>query len=183
MLSSRFRPVVAVPVLVILAILLAPVASASANGDAVEIFRSREGSYEIVVRVLPEEPVVGIVHFSITPLEASTALPVTDAEILIVANDQRGQPKYQARALNTPASPQNYDANITFESAGSWTLVIEVQSDRLGEVTVTGPLAVAKQSIGPGSSGGVVFLVLLVVLVGGSFYVWYSARHRRAASG
>ena len=181
-MNSRLCTVTVGLALTTLAVLLMSADSASAHGDAGEIFRGREGSYEIIVRALPEEPVVGSVHLSITPLEASTALLVTDAKILIIANDQRGQPTYQARALNTPDSPQYYDANITFESVGVWTLVIEVQSDQLGEITVTVHFEVEEQSIGPGGAGGVVFLVLLAVLVGGSLYVWHSARRQRVAS-
>ena len=162
---------------------LAPAEGASANGHAVEIFRGREGSYEIIVAILPEEPVVGTVHFSVTPLDAVTLLPVTDSEIVIVANDSGGEPTYQTRALNTPKSPQHYEANITFESAGRWTLEIEVKSDDLGEVTVTVPLNVGEQSITPGGSGAVVFLVLLAVLAGGAVYVWHSARRQRRATG
>lgn len=158
---------------------LAPFESVSANGHAVEIFRGNEGSYEIIVRILPEEPVVGTVHFSITPLDAVTLLPVTDSEILIVANDSGGEPTYQARALNTPKSPQDYEANISFESAGRWTLEIEVKSDDLGEATVTVPLNVGKQSIPPSGWGAIVLLAVVAVLVGGAIYVWHSGRRQR----
>ena len=101
---------------------------AAANGDAIEIFRGREGQYEVIVGIQPEDPVVGTVHFTITPLDSSSSLPVTDAEIVIVANDQSGNPTYQARAINTPDSPQYYDANITFETPGTWTLLVSLQS-------------------------------------------------------
>ena len=96
-LNPRLCTVTVGLALTTIAVLLMSADSASAHGDAGEIFRGREGSYEIIARALPEEPVVGSVHFSITPLEASTALPVSDAKILIIVNDQRGQPTYQAR--------------------------------------------------------------------------------------
>ena len=168
--------------LLIMLLALPPSTRASANGDAVEIFRAREGPYEVVVGIQPEKPVVGTVHFSVTPLDASTSLPVTDAEIVIVANDKRGKPTYQARALNTPSSPQYYDANITFESAGAWTLLVSVRSQEVGEATFTVPLTVEGQSITPGLAGTFVFLALLAVLTGGALYVWHSARRRHRAA-
>ena len=105
-------------------------ASVSANGNTVEILRTVEGSYEVVVGVLPERPTVGVVHFSIAPLGRRARLPVTDAQVLIVANDEQGVPTYQAPALNTPSAPQYYDANITFESRapGTWSSMFGVQS-------------------------------------------------------
>ena len=160
---------------------LSSVDRASANGEAVEIFRGREGPYEVIVAVLPEQPVVGTVHFSITPLNAATLLPVGDAKIVIVANNPRGEPTYQARALNTPDAPRYYEANITFESPGAWTLEIEVQSDDLGNVTITVPFDVGEQAIDPGSAGALVLLLVVMALVGGSLYVWYSARRLRRA--
>ena len=160
-------------------LLLQPAGQLFGNGDTVEIYRGRQGSYEIIVGILPGEPRLGTVHFSITPLDFATLLPVADAEIIIVAKDQQGMPIYQARALNTPEFPQYYDANITFESAGFWTMVVDVSEDELGEATVQIALAVEVQSIGAGKYGGLVFLIVFLVLIGGALYVWYSSRRLR----
>ena len=161
-----------------------PVASsdrANAHGDAVEIFRGREGRYELVVGVQPARPAVGTVHFSLTPLDGATSQLVTDAEIVIVASSQ-GEDSYQVRAVNTPASPRYYDANITFEAPGIWTLDVRVDSPELGGATFTLRLNVENQSIGPGVGGSVIFLIVFLVLVGGGVYVWYSGRRQRQAS-
>ena len=160
-----------------------PIGRASANGGAAEIFRGRAGSYEIVVAILPEKPVVGTVHFSVTLRDIRTSEPVTDAEVDIVAHDPSGQPMYQARALNTPGSPQRYEANISFESPGTWTLAVAVQSERLGSGEVTVPLEVEERAIGPGQVGSVVWLVVVAVLVGGAVYVWHSSRRAQRAAG
>ena len=154
----------------------------SANGDTVEIYRGQEGLYQIIVGVLPEKPVVGAVHFSVTPLEAATSELVADAEVLIIAGNPEGVDTYQALALNTPSSPRYYDANITFEQVGMWTIRIELQSPSLGREVVTIPLDIQEQAITPFSSGGIVFLAVLAILAGGAFYVWRSARRARAAS-
>lgn len=166
-----------VPLAMLLALAFSDVASA--NGDAVEIFRGRGGPYEVVVRILPEKPLVGTVHISITPLDAATSLTVTDAEIIVVADDERGKPTYQARALNTPASPQYYEANITFASPGKWTLRVEVESETLGKATVAAPLEIGENPLPSGTPGTLIWLLVFFTLVGGATYVWYSTRRAR----
>ena len=128
--------------------------------------------------VLPYPPKVGHVHFSITLSDAETSLDVTDAEVTIVANDEGGEPTYQARALNTPQEPRFYTTNISFRAAGSWSLEVRVDSPRLGATTFSVPMEVEIQSIAAAPEGTLVFIGLMVVLVGGATYVWYSARRR-----
>ena len=172
-------------IVVIVALTLALVPGARAlgdDGDAVEIFRGRQDSYEVAVAIRPESPEVGAVHVMVTLLEAATSRPVDDAEIVIVAHDEQGRPTYQVRALNTPSSPQPYVANITFKSPGAWTLLVQVESEELGQATVSAPLTVIEQSITPSAAGAFVLLGVVAVLAGGSFYLWYSARRRRRAS-
>ena len=178
---SPFWWFVTISGLISVVIVLTTTTNALAHGNTKEISRANEGSYEIIVRALPKKPVVGTVHFSITPMDASVNQTVTDAQILIICNNNEGEPTYQARALNTPSSPQYYDANITFKSSGQWTLVIKVQSSRLGESTITVPLNVADQAIGPGNSGTVVFLIMLVILVGGALSIWHIARRQKTS--
>lgn len=158
-----------------------PPGPAYADDGAVEVYRGQEGSYELVVRVLPEAPTVGTIHFSLSPLNASTKSPVDDVEIVLVADNPEGKPTYQARVLNSPADPQNYKAGIKFEEAGDWMLRIDLSSDKLGDARFNVPLEVAELRIEPGTEGGVVFLVVFVVLVGGAAYLWYTVRRRRKA--
>ena len=157
-------------------------APALSNGAAVEIFRGRDGAYEVVVAILPEEPTVGTVHFSITPSVAETSVPVTDAKIIVVAIDPENEPAYQARALNSPDSPRSYDANITFESQGTWTVSVEIRSDGAGDATVVFPLELGPQPLESSPAGAVVLLAVMAVLIGGGVYVWYSSRRRRQAT-
>lgn len=152
----------------------------SAHGDATEIFRGTEGAYELVLAVQPEETVVGTIHITITPFDAATSMLVDSAEIVIVAHDPEGAPTYQARAINTPASPEYYDANITFESDGEWTLMVSVDHATLGKATFSVPLGVGELPVPAGSGGAVVWLFVLVVLAGGATYVWRTSRRRTA---
>ncbi len=153
---------------------------ALANGGGTEIFRARQGAYEIVVWVQPERPVVGAAHLTITPLNAETSVPVLEAEINIVANDPQGVPTYRVRALSAPLSLQYYDANITFDSSGDWTLSVSVEHSTLGRAMVDVPLHVDEQPLGPSLAGTIVWLAVISILAGGAAYVW--SKQRRAAA-
>ena len=153
---------------------------ALANGDAVEIARSRQGQYELVVGIQPETPRVGTIHFSFVPLDASTSLPVTNAVIVVVASTKSGRLAYESRAVNAPSAPQYYDANLTFEEAGEWTLSVSVRSPQLGQAKFEIPFVIQEDMSGPGTEGALVLLAVVFILAGGATYVWHSARRRRA---
>ena len=149
---------------------------ALAGGDVAEIFRGRAGAYEITLGVLPEEPALGRVHFSVTVSDAETSQPITDAEVVLVAVDEAGREEYQSRALNTPDDPLCYDSNITFESAGHWTIRVEVDSASAGKASVDVPLEISEPPLTPGLAGTVLFVAVLAVLTGGGLYLWRSSR-------
>ncbi len=176
--AGRQAGVVAAAVALLTALALGLPDSARAQVEAKEIFRHRQGGYEMGLAVLPYPPKVGHVHFSITLSDVETSSDVTDAEITIVANDEGGEPAYQALALNTPQEPRFYEANISFRAAGSWSLEVKIDSPRLGATTFSVPMEVEIQSIAAAPEGTLVFIGLMIVLVGGAAYVWYSARRR-----
>ena len=150
-----------------------------ANGSGAEIYRGREGEYEVIVRVQPDRPVVGAIHFTITPLDTDTLVPVVHAEIDIVAYDPQGMPRYRVRALNPPLALQYYDANITIDSPGLWTLLVHVRSDSLGLATFTVPVHVDERALAQTAAGTIVWLVVLATLVAGSGYLWCRGRRLR----
>ena len=150
---------------------------------AVEIFREVDGQFEIVVAALPEKPNVGTVHFSVTPLEAATGAVVSDANVTLTVRRGPDRRPIVARAVNTPAARQYYDANIKFSAAGDWSMTAEVRSDELGEATVEMPLIIDPQRIPPNSAGGYVLLGIVILLVGGAVHLWLSSRRARARRG
>jgi hypothetical protein len=160
--------------------LLPGVRPALGHERAVEIFREVDGQFEIVVAALPENPVVGTVHFSVTPMEAATGAVASDANVTLTVRRGPDQRPIVARAVNTPAAPQFYDANVTFATAGDWSMTVDVQSDELGEATVEVLLRVDDQRITPNSAAGYVFLGVVALLVGGAVHLWLSSRRARA---
>lgn len=149
---------------------------ALANGGSFEVFRGTDGPYEISVGVLPMDTAVGTVHFSVSVADLQRSVPVADAEVVLVASDESGEPIYQARAVNTPISPLYYDANITFRSAGQWTIRVDIDSGELGPASVNVVLDVTEPSLTPGIAGSILFLSVTLVLVGGGLYVWRSSK-------
>jgi len=161
------------------AMVLASSDTVSADGHALEIFRDQAGPYEVTVSVQPVMPRVGPVHFLVTLTDAATALQANDAKVTILASHEPTQLAYWTRALNTPQSPQLYEANISFQAAGVWTLEVEVLTDGLGPATFSVPLEVDVLAITPATGGALVLLGVVVILVGGSAFIWYSARRQR----
>ena len=164
----------------IVSIMFPVLGQAHANGNSLEIFRTREGLYEILVGVQPETPVVGTVHLTITALDAANSVPVTDAEINITAYDPHDKPVYRVRALNSHLAPNYYDANITFEAPGDWKLFVEIESVVFGSVMVVVPIHIGNQILGPSFAGTVTFAIVIFVLLSGSLYLWNKQRqHNR----
>ena len=180
---SRWTLAVIILTLIALGVQAAPglVGHALAHGDVerLEIFRGREGLYLIIVGVQPEKPTIGIIHFSVTPLDAETMLPVDDATITVIAINEQGEPTFQAPALPSPDSSLYYDANINFTESGAWGLLVKLESEQFGEATVTMPLEIGSPPVLPGGVGTIVFVIMLAILVGGIVYVWYSARRKQ----
>ena len=181
-LDGRVNAAILVSVLALLAWAVAtapgPV-SAQTEAEPRELFWGRSGPYEIFVGIRPNEPLVGTIHFLVTALDATTRETVADARVLIVAIDEDGVPTQQSLAVNTPRSPDLYEANIAFSEPGRWMLRVDVQSDRMGEASFDVPLEVRPAPVSASLSGAIVFAGVLFVLVGGTLYLWYSARRTR----
>ena len=150
-----------------------------AHGDGTEIYKQLGGNYELRVSALPDRPVVGIVHITVSPFDAESGRIVPNAQINIVAYDELGNPQYRARAVNTPAAPEYYDANFTMKSEGNWVLVVETQSDDLGFATFNVPIFIGPQKYTPGLGGIIIWLLVVMAFTGGATYIWHSSHRAR----
>ena len=183
-LSGAFGPVLAGLLLLFAVgafVLSVGAPEVSANGDTLEIYRTREGPYEIAVGILPRIPKVGTVHFSVTPLDAETALPVVRAVVTLTAKDSDGNAVYFVRAVNSPAARQYYDANILFEESGLWLIEVGVDSESLGESTVLVPLDIEEAAISEGLTGTIVWAVFIGVIAAVGLYLWRRQSRRNSA--
>ncbi|PKB62103.1 MAG: hypothetical protein BZY79_00240 [SAR202 cluster bacterium Casp-Chloro-G4] len=156
--------------------------NAEANGESLQIFRGPGGPYEIIVGVLPHKPKVGLMHLSVSVLDPETGRPVDKAVVMIIANDTEGEPTYQSPALQNPAEPQFYEANISFFTPGQWSLLVKVDTEQKGYGEATVPIHISPTSLNPGPEGLVVLSLIVFGISGGVIYLGWSSRRKRAAT-
>lgn len=172
-----------------LATLAAPSASAqspeAAEPEVAEavtrgIYLVEQGPHRVTVQTIPSVPAAGTVHFVVTPTLIADGSAVTSAIVLIVVDDDQGEPTYQSLALNPPDRSNQYTANILVKKAGDWTVRVNLQIGG-DELVLSFPLEVIERSITGGIAGTISFFVVLAVLLGGAGYLAWSSRRRRAS--
>ena len=167
---------IAWPALAALLALLAAAAPASAvaHGEGAIVFEGTDGAFEVTVRVLPYPPAArGSVHFAVTPFDPDTKALILGVEVDLILLDSEGNEIYRTRAVNSPMDLQFYDANLTIESAGEWTLRVDLLHEDRGSASFTVPLTVIEQALPPSGAAGYVFLGVVLFLLGGSIYLWF----------
>ena len=165
----------------LLAGLTATGARAQSDESFDPLFKRSVGNFEVGVRWLPPAPQVGYVNIAVRPTVAATGEPVTDARVIIVAEEAVDEPVFEVVAVNNPDSPAIYRANMKFEEAGNWILRIQIDSPAVGQADFRAPLVALPPPIEPGLEGGWVLLGIVIALAGGSVYLVISSKRARAA--
>ncbi len=145
------------------------------------LFVRPAGYFEVAVRWLPPAPQVGLVNIALKPMIAETGEPITDARVLLVAEEAVEEPVFEVVAVNNPEKPTVYRANMKFEEAGNWILHIQIDSPTHGYADFRAPIVLLPPPIEPGLEGGWVFLGIIIALTAGSVYLVFSSRRARAA--
>ena len=175
----------------LLSLTVAGVQAQSAE-DFDPLFRREAGPFDVAVRWLPVAPQVGYVNVAVQPRLTESGEIVTDARVVLIAEgeDRSGvlariagesDVDFEVIAVNTPADPMVYRANLKFEEAGNWVLHTRITSPTHGEAEFSAPIVVLPAPIEPGAGGGWVFLGIVVVLSAGAFLVVRSIRKAQAA--
>ncbi len=174
------RRIKRVVIVFLLALLPLPAAfsHADAHGQGRIVYQGVDGSFEITVRIHPKEPAVGLVHFSITPLDPGTKALILGCEVNLIAVDPEGTEVYQSRALNSPLSQQYYDANLTIGSSGEWTVRVEALHEERGTASFIVPLSIAEPMLPSSATGGFVLLGVVAFLISGVVYLCYQSKRR-----
>ena len=121
-------------------------------------------------------------HFTVSVLDPDTSQTIDDALVMVVAHDSEGKPVYQAPALQNPAEPQYYEANITFYTPGQWSMLVKVDSKTMGYGEVMVPMFISPTSLDPGIEGLIVLLLIVFGISGGVLYLWWSSRRKLTAA-
>ena len=182
-LMSRLRcGFLALAVLAVSLAALVPDRAGAQSDEAFDPLFSREvGPFDIAMSWVPPSPQVGFVNVAVKPTLIADDSPVTDARVLLVAEDEPESPVFEVVAVNTPISPTIYRANLKFEEAGNWVLHVQVNSPSAGTGDFRSPIVILPQPIEPGAQGGWAFLGIVVALSAGSLYVVWSIRKAQAA--
>lgn len=155
----------------------------SAQGGGPEPFTVAAGPYRLAIVTDPSILSLGSVRLTIRVESSEDAGPVPDAKVVIRARHQTDGTVGWANALNTPSIPESYHARMELEGPGTWLLSIDVTSS-LGRVEVEIPSVTVPEPRRT-TSGGLVFVgVLLVLLLGAGYVTWtirQSQRRRQAA--
>ena len=156
---------------------------ALAQGVESEEFLGEVGPYEIRVSAVLSNLSIGQVLFYVTILEAATGLPVPDARVVLRSFHDEDGAQGWANALNTPDTPDLYEARMILRSSGTWRVSVDVDSPLGQEIVPVVSLDVPSPR--RYSDGTLVFAGVFLVLVLGVGYVWWSARRanrQRSAS-
>jgi len=147
-----------------------------AHGDnMIQIHQSTLNNYFLDVKILPDNPSVGPVHFTIEPKSVLTNIPIEEALItVIVTHDGEA---FQSRAVNSTDYPSMYDANLTFYKPGIWAIQINISSVAHGDSTTTFNMEISGVASVAKTSAGLFFLFVFSVIVTGSVILYL--RYRR----
>ena len=151
--------------------------AALAQGVESEEFLGEAGPYEIRVSAVLSNLSIGQVQFYVTILEADTGMPVPDALVVLRSLHEEDGVEGWAAALNTPDTPDLFEARMSLRNSGIWQVSVDVGSS-LGRVTVP-VVSLEVPSPRHYSAGTLVFAGVFVVLALGGLYLWWSTRRAR----
>ena len=101
--------------------------TASANGSVrLVVIDEVVGPYLLRVGVLPGDPTIGPLHVSTLIQDATGDTAVDDATVT-VAIVGLGSPS-RSEAVNSPQSPQLYEANLLLDALGQWSVTLDIDS-------------------------------------------------------
>ena len=103
-------------------------ATVSANGRVGQFVRQAAGPYEIALGTIPDSPVVGELHLTMTVRDTTAESFVLDAEIKVsgVGPDGDAVEIGPLDARNSPTSLDFYEVNTTVDRVGTWTFTVSV---------------------------------------------------------
>jgi len=107
-----------------------------ANGRVGQLVRQIAGPYEIALGTIPDKPVVGILHLTLTVSDAATKAPVLDADVTVAARGPDGDADEigPLPAQNSARDPVFYDVSTAVDRIGAWTFTVSISSD-LGDTS------------------------------------------------
>jgi hypothetical protein len=173
-MTVRHWAVMAVMGALLAATLVAQPSPSAAQEAGALHFQTTASGYDISVEESTSDLSVGLAKVVVTLRDAATGEVVDDARVLVRREHETSDEKGSAQALNSPVSPERYQARFSLKSPGTWRLWVEVDG-RLGRVEVE-VLPVEIPVLRSFSSGSFVFIGVFLVITLGASYLWWSSR-------
>ena len=186
MTSIKFRNI-ALAVTVLALLLIGPLASVAAQqeepigGDrGVNVIA---GPHAVRVVVINSNLAAGFLQLALFITDANTGETVSDARVVLKANNDDQDYEGWGTAHNSPADPQRYNARMNLGSTGEWAIDVDVRSS-LGQGGAN-VLTLEVPSLKRYTDGSLVFFGVFAVMALGLGYIIWSAkrddRRRRLA--
>jgi hypothetical protein len=155
-------------------------------GAELVIFDGTAGPYTVLVAQSPSRPVVGSVRIVVAPVDTATGEPVQNALVRIFATPPGEGERQYTPGLNSPTNRSLYFGQLELDSAGAWTIDVEIDAPQGRALAITQMTIHERARSGRDTQivGTAVFLLVSLAFVGGGTWLWWSskqARSRRAA--
>jgi hypothetical protein len=112
--------------------LISPTKVHAQDSEAIPGFRivgeAVAGPHTIELQVSPEEPIAAIVRFAVRVRDAATGEDIDDALVRVFATPSEKGERQFSPALNSPADPVYYLAQLDVDFEGIWAIDVEVES-------------------------------------------------------
>lgn len=108
--------------------------AAHANGRVGEFVTRVAGPYEIALGTIPDPPVVGSLHLTMTVADSTSRVPILDADVTVTGSGPVSD-AVEIGPLETqrsPTTPLFYDVSTSVDRVGTWIFTVSVVGD-LGE--------------------------------------------------
>ena len=141
------------------------------------------GPHAVRVVMINSNLAAGFLQLALFITDANTGETVSDARVVIKANNDDQDYEGWGTAHNSPADPQRYDARMNLGSTGEWTIDVDIRSS-LGQGG-TNALTVNVPALKRYTDGSLVFFGVFAVMTLGVAYMFWSVkrdnRRRRLA--
>ena len=168
-------------------ILLAPISAAFAQDDerlgenrGVDVIA---GPHAVRVVIINSNPAAGFIQMAMFIADASTGETVSDARVILLANNNGEDFESVWTAHNSPNDPRRYDTRMNLGSTGDWIISVDVSSS-LGRGGAEA-LHILVPSLNRYTNGSLVFFAVFAAMILGVAYLFWSVKRdnrRRAAA-
>ena len=163
-------------------LLIAPLSSVAAQqedpigGDrGVDIIA---GPHAVRVVVINSNLAAGFLQMALFITDANTGETVSDARVVLKANNEDQDYEGWGTAHNSPANPQRYDARMNLRSTGEWTIDVDVTSS-LGQGGANA-LTLEVPALNRYTDGSLIFFgIFAAMMLGLAYIIWSAKRDNR----